>query len=176
MPSFSSLVFSLKSLQNWPMGIPLWKKKEEEEKMNVVKWRRVLFKMYEECGLTNIHSDVTHVTLCCEHTDSWATVSQSKLHRGPTIWLREWVHDGMMARVCVWRGCLCASIFLLENFTIHTSYSCSVHTKMHLWVCVPVGLCVGLFFQTQCLFVRLCVCVTLAMTECMLVPRARETQ
>lgn len=42
MPSFSSLVFSLKSLQNCPMGIPLWIGRGKENKEGNKHW--------ENCG------------------------------------------------------------------------------------------------------------------------------
>lgn len=51
IPSFRSLVLSLKSLQNWPMGIPLWegdKHKRTQTHKQEGEMMDDLFKMYEK--------------------------------------------------------------------------------------------------------------------------------
>lgn len=98
MPSFSSLVFSLKSLQNCAMGIPFWIWKRRRKKH--LKKNKGSERVDLKCMSSQIiQLNFTGVTLCCQNTDAWAAVSQSNL---PTFWQRSHTTGSGVELVCAW--------------------------------------------------------------------------
>lgn len=107
MPSFSSLVFSLKSLQNCPIGIPLWMGKQGNKHGKMMEDR---FKMYEKCELANIQTSL--VSHCAARIQMPVlSVNQNTSERSDYICTHEWLREKACRRICDECECSCAVTF-----------------------------------------------------------------
>lgn len=148
IPSFRSLVLSLKSLQNWPMGIPLWvgdKRTNAHTHTNKrVKWWMIFLKCMRSPSMSNTR-DVTlrrAVPAECRCPRSRHSITTPTSQRDKYIFLRP--------------------------FFPSTLYAGYIHTEKNYFVCASGCCCRRI--------VIVFVCVTRAMTDCMLALRAKETE